>query len=101
MLERLDRFPDAYGQVEEIIRHYATAARRRENRRLLDIERRARGGDETARKELNEALSERARERGTTPQEELHRLLASGEAKPAQVTTTARRSVTDRMRERE
>ena len=75
MLERLDRFPDPWGQLHDITGHYRRQYTKRENERLRKLEKRAAGGKDTdALKQLNEALAERAERRGTTPQEELARL---------------------------
>lgn len=75
MLDRLDQHPDPWGQLREIMRHYARAQAKRETARLKDLEVKARGGkDPQAKEELEKALFERAERRGTTLQDELARL---------------------------
>ena len=101
MVARLDASGRGVAALFEAIDHYKGEHLRRENRRLLDLERRARGGDESARKDLNGALAERAQGRGTTVPEELSRLLATGQAKPATVAATTRPSITDRIKSQE
>lgn len=76
LVERLDRHPDPMLQLHQIFDWYRRQAVRRENERLRDLERRARGGkDKQAQAELDRELAKRAQERGTTPQEEFRRLL--------------------------
>ena len=104
MLARLDEHPDAYGQLREIVGHYAGISRRREDERLLDLEPKARSGDAPALEELNKALARRAEERGTTPDAELRRLLtkreSSGMTTQPQPRPSGPQSITERRRNR-
>lgn len=74
MLERLDRYPDPVGQLAEVFDHYGRIRRRREDERLWDQVQKARVPPYTGLDEVNAELDRRARERGTTPDEELDRL---------------------------
>jgi len=75
LLERLDRYPDGPGQLYEIMRWYSKNSRRREDLKVLDLERRALAdNDARAREEMERILAERATARETTPQEELRRI---------------------------
>lgn len=79
MLARLDAFPDAPGQMQEIWGHYNRISRRREISRLLDLEKRAKTGkDPAAQQEFAKAIAALAEQNGTTDLEELEKLKAHG-----------------------
>ena len=76
LLTRLDRYPDAVGQVREIFDHYGRVHKRQEDDRLWKDVQKAKGppiNDEVL-VEVNRELDRRAEKRGTTPDEELDRL---------------------------
>lgn len=81
LIERMGRFPDAYGQLEEIILWYGGRAREREERRILELADRVRPRDgqkvdPRAIAELNDLVNPRAGKAGVRPDQYIERLKA-------------------------
>lgn len=87
MVERLDRYPDAAAQVYEVRRWYTGMALRREDQRILDLNRRGFAGkDQSALDELEELLLPRAERNDTSVEEERRKVVAKYDRKPSRST---------------